>query len=63
LDEQPVEMIAHTNEKGEIRPYSFRVQLGDEPLKVIKVDRILLKQPENWAPLNNCYGLYGKTWH
>jgi hypothetical protein len=31
----PNEMISYTNEKDEIRPLRFRMQIGDEPLKVI----------------------------
>lgn len=46
---KPVEMIAHTNEKGEIRPYRFRMQLGEDPLKVVKIDRILSTEREKFA--------------
>jgi hypothetical protein len=46
---KPVEMIAHTNEKGEIRPYRFRVQLDGAPEQVINVDKIILKQVEKLA--------------
>jgi len=46
---KPVEVIAHTNEKGEIRPYRFRLKLEGEPEKVIKIDRILSKQLEKLA--------------
>ena len=35
-----IEMIAHTNEKGEIRPYRFRVQLDEAPVQVINVDNL-----------------------
>ena len=46
---KPIEMIAHTNEKGEIRPYRFRVQLDNEPVKVINIDKVLFTQPEKLA--------------
>jgi len=46
---KPVEMIAHTNEKGEIRPYRFRIKLEGEPEQVINVDKIIFKQEEKLA--------------
>ena len=46
---QPIEMISYTNEKGEIRPLRFRLQIGDEPLKVIKIDKVIFKQLEKFA--------------
>jgi hypothetical protein len=42
-------MISYTNEKGEIRPLRFRLQIGDEPLKVIKIDKVIFKQLEKFA--------------
>jgi hypothetical protein len=46
---KPVEMIAHTDEKGEIRPYRFRVQLHEDPKQVIYLDKAILKQVEKLA--------------
>jgi len=46
---QPIEMISYANEKGEIRPLRFRLQIGDEPLKVIKIDKVIFKQLEKFA--------------
>jgi hypothetical protein len=46
---QPIEMISYTNEKGEIRPLRFRLQIGDEPMKVIKINKIIHKQLEKFA--------------
>jgi hypothetical protein len=46
---KPVEMIAHTNEKGEIRPHRFSVQLDEAPEQVINVDKIIFKQEEKLA--------------
>jgi hypothetical protein len=45
----PIEMISYTNEKGEIRPLRFRLQIGDEPMKVIKINKIIHKQLEKFA--------------
>jgi len=45
----PIEVISYTDDKGDIRPIRFRLQLGDEPLKVIKIDRIILKHVEKLA--------------
>jgi hypothetical protein len=45
----PIEMISYTNEKGEIRPLRFRLQIGDEPMKVIKIDKVIFKQLEKFA--------------
>lgn len=46
---KPVEMIAHTNEKGKIRPYRFRIKLDGEPEQVINIDKIIFKQEEKLA--------------
>jgi len=45
----PIEVISYTASKGEIRPIRFRLQLEDEPLKVIKIGRILLRNVEKLA--------------
>ena len=45
----PIEMISYTTDKGDIRPLRFRMQIGDEPLKVIKIDKVLFKQLEKFA--------------
>jgi hypothetical protein len=45
----PIEVISYTDGKGEIRPIRFRLQLGDEPLKVVKIDRILMRSAEKLA--------------
>lgn len=46
---QPIEVISYTDDKGEVRPIRFRVQFGEEPLKVIKVDKIIFKEKEKLA--------------
>ncbi|MBP1745202.1 MAG: hypothetical protein H6Q58_2180 [Firmicutes bacterium] len=45
----PIEVISYTDEKGEIRPIRFRLQINDEPMKVIKIDRIILRHVEKLA--------------
>ena len=32
-----IEMICFTDKKGNIKPIRFRMQIGDEPFKVIKI--------------------------
>jgi len=46
---QPIEVISYTNDKGEIRPLRFRLQIEDEPMKVIKINKIIHKQLEKFA--------------
>jgi len=46
---QPIEVISYTDSKGDIRPLRFRLQIEDEPLKVIKIDKIIFKQLEKFA--------------
>jgi len=61
---KPVEMIAHTDILGEIRPYRFRVKLDDEPEQVIKVDKVISKSAEKLAGnpmiLYKCQSLNGE---
>ncbi|MGE5626670.1 MAG: hypothetical protein ACM3X7_00975 [Solirubrobacterales bacterium] len=46
---QPIEVISYTNDKGDIRPLRFRIQIGDEPMQVMKIDKIIFKQKEKLA--------------
>lgn len=46
---QPVEVISYTDDKGDIRPLRFRLQINDEPLRVIKVDKVIIKEAEKLA--------------
>lgn len=46
---QQIEVISYTNDKGDIRPLRFRVQIENEPLRVIKIDKIIFKQLEKFA--------------
>ena len=45
----PIEVISYTDLKGDIRPLRFRLQIEDEPLRVIKVDKVIFKQLEKFA--------------
>ncbi len=60
---QPIEMISYTDNKGDIRPLRFRLQVDDEPLKVIKVDKVIVKEMEKLAGNNmivfKCQSLIG----
>jgi len=45
----PIEVISYTDIKGEVRPLRFRLQINDEPLKVIKIDKVISKELEKLA--------------
>ena len=45
----PIEVVSYTDNKGFINPIRFRVQLDDESVQVIKVDKIITKQTEKLA--------------
>lgn len=49
---KPIEMVSYTKINGEIHPIRFRMQLEDESVKVIKVDRIITKSDEKLAGNN-----------
>jgi len=46
---QPIEVVSYTDNKGSIRPIRFRMQIEDEPMQVIKVDKIIVKETEKLA--------------
>ena len=46
---RPIEVVSYTDDKGSIRPIRFRMQIDDEPMQVIKVDKILVKDTEKLA--------------
>ena len=62
---QPIEVISYTNDKGDIRPLRFRLQIGDEPMQVMKIDKVIFKQKEKLAGnpmiLYRCQGRDGDT--
>lgn len=45
----PIEVISHTDGKGDIRPLRIKVQIEDEGAKVIKVLKIVHKEKEKFA--------------
>ena len=45
----PIEVVSYTDNKGAIKPIRFRVQVKDEPMKVIKVDKVIYKETEKLA--------------
>lgn len=49
VSDHPIEMISYTDIKGNIKPLRFRLQIENEPLKVIKIDKIIFKQLEKFA--------------
>jgi hypothetical protein len=46
---QPIEVVSYTDNKGSIRPIRFRMQVDDEPMQVIKVDKVIVKDTEKFA--------------
>ena len=45
----PIEMVSYTDNKGSIRPVRFRMQIEDEPMQVIKIDKVIVKAIEKLA--------------
>lgn len=45
----PIEMVSYTDNKGSIRPIRFRMQIGDEPMQVIKIDKVIVRDTEKLA--------------
>ncbi|MCB2310628.1 hypothetical protein LGL55_05760 [Clostridium tagluense] len=45
----PIEMVSYTDSKGTIQPIRFRMQIGDEPMQVIKIDKVIVKETEKLA--------------
>lgn len=46
---QPIEVISYTDDKDSIRPIRFRMQINDEPMQIIKIDKIIVKDTEKLA--------------
>ena len=42
-------MVSYTDNKGAIKPIRFRMQIGDEPMQVIKTDKVIVKETEKLA--------------
>ncbi len=45
----PIEMVSYTDNNGAIKPIRFRMQVNDEPMKVIKIDKVIIKDTEKFA--------------
>ena len=45
----PIEMVSYTDNKGNIKPIRFRMQVGEEPMQVIKIDKVIVKETEKFA--------------
>ena len=45
----PIEMISYTDNTGYIKPIRFRMQIDDEPMEVIKIDKVIVKDTERFA--------------
>ena len=45
----PIEMVSYTDNKGSIKPIRFRMQIGDEPMQVIKIDKVIVKETQKLA--------------
>ncbi|MGH4052837.1 MAG: hypothetical protein ACREVX_16170 [Clostridium sp.] len=45
----PIEMVAYTDNKGSINPIRFRLQVDDQPMQVIKIDKVTEKATEKLA--------------
>jgi len=45
----PIEVVSYTDSKGAIKPIRFRMEINDEPMKVVKVDKVLFKETEKLA--------------
>ena len=40
----PIEVVSYTDNKGSVRPIRFIMQIEDEPMQVIKVDQVIVKE-------------------
>ena len=45
----PIEVLSYTDNKGSIKPIRFRMQINEEPMQVIKIDKIIVKETEKLA--------------
>ena len=45
----PIEMVSYTDNKGNIKPIRFRMQVDEEPMQVIKIDKVIVKETEKFA--------------
>lgn len=45
----PIEVVSYTDNKGEVRPLRIRVQTEDHTVRVIKIDKVIVKETEKLA--------------
>ena len=45
----PIEMVSYTDNKGSLRPIRFRMQIDEEPMQVVKIDKVIVKETEKIA--------------
>ena len=45
----PIEMVSYTDNKGSLRPVRFRMQIDEEPMQVVKIDKVIVKETEKFA--------------
>lgn len=45
----PIEVVSYTDNKGSINPIRFRMQVEDEPMQVIRIDKVIVKETEKIA--------------
>ncbi|MBU3099816.1 MULTISPECIES: hypothetical protein [Clostridium] len=61
----PIEMVSYTDNKGNIKPVRFRMQIGDEPMQVIKIDKVIVKDTQRFAgnimTVYKCQSLIGNS--
>lgn len=46
---KPIEVISYTDDKGDMKPLRFRMQTEDDSVKVVKIDKIIIKELEKLA--------------
>ena len=61
----PIEMVSYTDNKGVIKPIRFRMQIDDNPMQVIKIDKVIVKETEKLAGnvmiVYKCQSLFDDT--
>ena len=46
---QPIEVISYTDSKGDLRPLRLRIKGKNDTVRVIKVDKVIIKELEKLA--------------
>lgn len=45
----PIEVVSYTDNNGEVRPLRIRLQTEDHTVRVIKIDKVIVKETEKLA--------------